>query len=43
MLTCIFLRIYSLRDDDLAGRVGLNVKDLNKLMADLLRHRLLQA
>ncbi|KAI0271489.1 TFIIE alpha subunit-domain-containing protein [Gloeopeniophorella convolvens] len=32
-----------LKDDDLAGRVGLQVKELNKLMATLENHGLIQA
>jgi hypothetical protein len=44
MLTYDFIcEFYSLRDDDLAGRVGLNVKDLNRMMATLVSHRLVQA
>ena len=33
----------SLKDDDLAGRVGLQVKELNKLMATLEKDGLIQA
>jgi transcription initiation factor TFIIE subunit alpha len=36
-------RSYSLKDDDLAGRVGLQVKELNKLMATLEKDGLIQA
>ena len=32
----------SLKDDDLAGRIGLQAKELNKLMAVLLNDRLVQ-
>jgi transcription initiation factor IIE alpha subunit len=35
--------IYRLKDDDLAGRVGLQVKELNKLMATLEKDGLIQA
>lgn len=33
----------SLKDDDLAGRMGLQAKELNKLMAVLAADRLVQA
>ena len=32
----------SLKDDDLAGRIGLQAKELNKLMAVLTNDRLVQ-
>jgi transcription initiation factor IIE alpha subunit len=35
--------LYRLKDDDLAGRVGLQVKELNKLMATLEKDGLIQA
>jgi transcription initiation factor TFIIE subunit alpha len=34
---------HSLKDDDLAGRMGLQAKELNKLMAVLMTDRLVQA
>jgi transcription initiation factor IIE alpha subunit len=37
------LILYRLKDDDLAGRVGLQVKELNKLMATLEKDGLIQA
>jgi len=37
-----FVRSYSLKDDDLAGRMGLQPKELNKVIALLSSHRLVQ-
>ena len=37
-----FVRFYSLKDDDLAGRMGLQPKELNKVIALLSNHRLVQ-
>ena len=44
-IVCLTLLICSsrLKDDDLAGRVGLQVKELNKLMATLEKDGLIQA
>ncbi len=33
----------SLKDDDLAGRMGLQLKELNKIMATLETHKLVRA
>jgi len=45
-MTIIFslrlVRFYSLKDDDLAGRMGLQPKELNKVIALLSSHRLVQ-
>ena len=36
-------QLSSLKDDDLAGRVGLQVKELNKLMANLEKDGLIKS
>ncbi|KAG8821601.1 hypothetical protein FRC17_009782, partial [Serendipita sp. 399] len=43
ILVDILMKHHILRDDDLAGRVGLNVKELTKVMVHLTGHRLVQA
>ena len=42
MLSRSSLSRISLKDDDLAGRMGLQVKELNKLMAGLEKDRLVK-
>lgn len=37
-----YLHLCSLKDDDLAGRMGLQAKELNKLMAVLLNDKLIR-
>lgn len=40
--TCVLTAAVSLKDDDLAGKVGLQAKELNKLMATLSNDKLVQ-